>query len=100
MKTTSPISATTSQSLDDTPTASVTTATTKSTRTTLSPLTMIDFGSNIGTHSTTESKGRKRKFVIAQSDDEDIEDEENDYEILDEEVLCVLLGIDENMEFC
>jgi hypothetical protein len=54
---------------------------------------MIDFGSNIETASATESKGRKRKIVIAQSDDEDIKDEENDYEILDEEVLHVLLGL-------
>jgi hypothetical protein len=46
---------------------------------------MIDFGRDIETDSATESKGKKRKFVIALSDDEDIEDEENDYEILDEE---------------
>jgi hypothetical protein len=91
MTTTSPISATTSQSLDDTPTASATTSTTatkKSTRTTLCPLTMIDFGSDIKTYSATERKGRKRKLVIAQSDDGDIEDEENDYEILDDKY-CV-----------
>jgi hypothetical protein len=61
---------------------------------------MLDFGSDIETDYATESKGRKRKFVIAQSDDEDIEDEENDYEILDEEALCVLLGLNENMGFC
>jgi hypothetical protein len=100
--TTSLISVTTSQSRNDTPTASATTATTdrtKSARTTLSPLTMIDFGRDIETDSATESKGKKRKFVIALSDDEDIEDEENDYEILDEEVLCVLLGLNENMGF-
>jgi hypothetical protein len=35
---------------------------------------------------------KKEKFIVAQSDEEDIEDEENDYEILDEELLCVLLG--------
>jgi hypothetical protein len=45
---------------------------------------MIHFGREIETDSATESKGRKRKFVIAQRDDKDIEDEENDYEILDE----------------
>jgi hypothetical protein len=61
---------------------------------------MLDFGSDIKTDSATKSKGRKRKFVIAQSDDEDIKDEENDYEILDEEVLCVLLGLNENIGSC
>jgi hypothetical protein len=61
---------------------------------------MMDFGSDIETDSATESKGRKRKLFIAQSEDEDIKDEENDYEILDEEVLCVLLGLNENMGFC
>jgi hypothetical protein len=60
---------------------------------------MIYFGSDIETDSATEIKGRKIKFIIAQSDDKDIEDEENDYGILDEEVLCVLLGLNENMEF-
>jgi hypothetical protein len=104
IRTTSLIYATTSQSRNDTTTASTTTTTTttttdktKSTRATFSPLTMIDFGSNIETDSTTESKGRKRKLAIAQSDNEDIEDEENYYERFDEEVLCVLLGLHENM---
>jgi hypothetical protein len=34
------------------------------------------------------------------SNDEDLDDdeiEENDYEVLDKEVLCVLLGLTENM---
>jgi hypothetical protein len=61
---------------------------------------MIDFGSDIETDCATESKGRKRKFVIAQSDEEDIEDEDYDYEIMDKEVLCVLLGLNENVGFC
>jgi hypothetical protein len=60
---------------------------------------MIYFGSDIETDSATEIKGRKRKFVVAQSDVKDIEDGENYYEILDKEVLCVLLGLNENMGF-
>jgi hypothetical protein len=54
---------------------------------------------NIETDSAIERKGRNIKFIVAQIDDKDIKDEENDYEILDEEVFCVLLGLNENMGF-
>jgi hypothetical protein len=45
-------------------------------------------------------RGRKRKYTIVGSDDENLiddEQEENDYEVLDEEVLSLLLGLNENM---
>jgi hypothetical protein len=59
-----------------------------------SPLTMLDFGSDIEQEPETEIRGRNEKYVMVGSEDEQ---EENDYEVLDEEVLSVLLGLNENM---
>jgi hypothetical protein len=61
-----------------------------------STLTMLDF-SDLET--VEENVSRKRNMVIVNSDDEymDVGAEENDYELLDEEVMSVLLGLTENM---
>jgi hypothetical protein len=61
---------------------------------------MLDFGSDIEQVPETEMRGRKRKYVIVGSDDENLiddEQEENDYEVLAEKVLSVLLGLNENI---
>jgi hypothetical protein len=45
-------------------------------------------------------RGRKRNYVIVGSDNKNLIDDEqevNDYEVLDEEVLSVSLGVNENM---
>jgi hypothetical protein len=46
-----------------------------------------------------ENVSRKRKNFMMHSDDEDVDvgQEESDYELLDEEVVSVLLGLTENM---
>jgi hypothetical protein len=48
---------------------------------------------------TEENVSRKRNNIMMHSDDEDMDigQEENDYELLDEEVMSVLLGLTENM---
>jgi hypothetical protein len=61
---------------------------------------MLDFGSDIKKEPETEMRGKKRKYFIVGSDDENLindEQEEKDYEVLDEEFVSVLLGLNENM---
>jgi hypothetical protein len=66
------------------------------TRDTPSPLTMLDFND---LETVEENVSRKRNMVIVNIDDEDMDvrAEANDYELLDEEVMSVLLGLTENM---
>jgi hypothetical protein len=61
-----------------------------------SPLTMLDFRD---LEKVEENVSRKINVVMVNSDDEDIDvgAEENDYELLDKEVMSVLLGLTENM---
>jgi hypothetical protein len=60
-----------------------------------SPLTMLEFSEIESDNEEREMVSNNRKFVIVQSDDDeiDVEEEENDYADLDEEVLNVLLGL-------
>jgi hypothetical protein len=64
-----------------------------------SPLTMIEFSDIEYENDEREMVSNKRKSVIVRSDDDeiDVEEEENDYADLDEEVLNVLLGLKNNM---
>jgi hypothetical protein len=91
----------TAASASATATSSALTATSSATNSAgTSPLTMLDFGSDIEQEPETEMRGRKRKYVIVRSDYENLiddEKEENDYEVLDEEFLSLLLGLNENM---
>jgi transposase len=101
-------SSNTPSTLDSSATTSSTLSTTKSakartppdseqgqTSETPSPLTMLYF-SDLETE---ENVSRKRNNIMMHSDDEDMDigQEENDYELLDEEVMSVLLGLTENM---
>jgi hypothetical protein len=60
-----------------------------------SPLTMLEFSDIESENEEREMVSNKRKFIIVRSDDDeiDVEEEENDYADLDEEVLNVLLGL-------
>jgi hypothetical protein len=82
-------------------TASASTAASRATNSAgTSPLTMLDFGSDIEQEPETETRGRNEKYVMVGSDDENLiddEQEKNDYQVLSEEVLSVLLGLNENM---
>jgi hypothetical protein len=64
-----------------------------------SPLTMLEFSDIESDNEEIEMVSNKRKFVIVRSDDDekDVEEEENDYADLDEEVLNVMLGLKNNM---
>jgi hypothetical protein len=64
-----------------------------------SPLTMLEFSDIESENDEREMVSNKRKFVIVRSDDDeiDVEEEENDYADLDEEVLNLLLGLKNNM---
>jgi hypothetical protein len=61
-----------------------------------SPLTMLDFND---LETVEENLSRKINMVIVNSDDKDMDvgAEENDYELLDKEVMSVLLGLTGNM---
>jgi hypothetical protein len=65
--------------------ASASTATSTSTATSsagTSPLTMIDFGSDIEQEPETEIRGRKRKYVIVGSDDKNLIDDEQEENVM------------------
>jgi hypothetical protein len=62
-------------------------------------LTMLEFSDIESENEEREMVSNKRKIVIVRSDDNeiDVEEEENEYADLDEEVLNVLLGVKNNM---
>jgi hypothetical protein len=64
-----------------------------------SPLTMLEFSDIESENEEREMVSNKRKFIIMRSDDDeiDVEEEDNNYADLDEEVLNVLLGLKNNM---